>query len=142
MNRIETMLRIAKSVNVPLIIAGIAAISFSTVATTHVSPGWFRGSFEDVDRISTQDELPPRAAMVLVAPPGAEKPRRGQSTCGECGVVDSVRRVAHTENAPAIYELTVRMRRGAIRVVSMASEGSWRARDRITVIGGENPSGR
>ena len=142
MNRIETMLRVAKSVNVRLVIAGVAAISFSAVATTHVSSGWFGGSSEDIDPTSAQGDLPAPPAMVSFAPPGAEKPRRGQSSCAECGVVDSVRRVAHTAKAPAIYEITVRMRNGATRVVTFASQGSWRARDRITLIGGENPSGR
>lgn len=142
MNRFETMLRIAKSMHLPLIFAGIAAISFSNLATTHVASGWFRGPVEDFDGMSVQPDLSGPSAIISFAPPGGEKPSRVQSSCGECGVVDSVRRVVRTQHAPPIYEITVRMRSGATRVVSVASEGNWRARDRITLIGGERPPAR
>ena len=66
---------------------------------------------------------------------------RVKISCAECGVVDSVRRVALAGNAPAVYEITIRMRDESTRVVTL-SHGNWRPRDRITLIGGANTSGR
>ncbi|MEO8565784.1 MAG: hypothetical protein ABI541_05320 [Betaproteobacteria bacterium] len=139
MNRIETNTRIPKAMRAPLVIAGIAAISFSAVGMTNVPLAWFHNSVAGFDRRSTQDDLSTTSVeLPLLASPGAGKVRVKMS-CAECGVVDSVRPIALTGNAPAVYELTIRMRDESTRVVTL-SHGNWRPRDRITLIGGANPS--
>lgn len=125
-----------------MVVAGIALVSLSVVAMTNVPPGWFPSSFAGSDQTSAEEALPPLPAAVTAGAPGAEKSGRVNRKCRECGVVDSVRRIALTEIAPASYEVTVRMRDGATRVVSVASHGNWRLRERITLIGGENQPGR
>ena len=141
MNRAEPNTRIPKPTRVPLVIAGIAAISFSAVGMTNVPLAWFHKSVAGFDRISSQDD-PSTAPAELpsLASPGNGK-ARVKTSCAECGVVDSVRRVALTGNAPAVYEITIRMRDESTRVVTL-SHGNWRPRDRITLIGGANTSGR
>jgi hypothetical protein len=125
-----------------LVIAGIGLVSLSVVAITNVPPGWLSTSLASVDQTSAEEELPPLPATVTLGALGAPKSGRVKTKCRECGIVDSVRRVALTEIAPASYEVTVRMRDGATRVVSAASHGNWRLRERITLIGGENQPGR
>ena len=133
-------MRIPKSLHLPLIVAGIVAISFSTLAMTHVPLRWMQRSFDSLAPISAQDELPETRSAL---PPGAPA-SAGQAlkTSCECGVVASVRRAPLAANAPAVYEITIRMRDGATRIVSVAHHGNWRPRERITVIGGERPSVR
>jgi hypothetical protein len=139
MNRVETNKRIPKSMRVPLIVAGIAAISFSAVGMTNVPLTWFHNSIAGFDGMSAQDDLSTASAeLPSLASPGAGTARVKMS-CAECGVVDSVRRVALTGNAPAVYEVTIRIRDESTRVVSL-SHGNWRPRDRITLIGGANTS--
>ena len=142
MTRAETNTRIPKAMRAPLVIAGIAAISFSAVGMTNVPLAWFHNSVAGFDRISAQDDLSATpAALSLVSSSGSGKPRV-KISCDECGVVDSVRRVALTGNAPAVYEITIRMRDESTRVVTLTGHGNWRPRDRITLIGGANTSGR
>ena len=141
MNRAEPNTRIPKPLRVPFVIAGIAAISFSAVGMTNVPLAWFHKSVAGFDRISSQDDLSAAPAeLPSLASPGTGK-ARVKISCAECGVVDSVRRVARTGNAPAVYEITIRMRDESTRVVTL-SHGNWRPRDRITLIGGANTSGR
>jgi len=140
-NRAEPNTRIPKPLRVPFIIAGIAAISFSAVGMTNVPRAWFHKSVAGFDRVSSQDDSSTAPAeLPLVALRGAGRARVRMS-CAECGVVDSVRLVALTGNARAGYEITIRMRDESTRVVTL-SHGNWRPRDRITLIGGENPSVR
>jgi len=135
-------MRIPKSLHLPpLFIAGIAAVSFSTLAMTHVPLRWFHGSSEGLDQISAQDDLPETPAALPSTAPASSGKTRLKTSC-ECGVVASVRRAPPMENAPAVYEITIRMRDGATRVVSVANHGHWRPRDRITLIGGASPSVR
>lgn len=142
LNRAETNTGIPKAMRVPLIIAGIAAISFSAMGMSNVPLAWFHKSVAGFDRISAQDD--PSTALAelpLVALRGTGRARVRMS-CDECGVVDSVRRVALIGNAPAAYEITIRMRDESTRVVTLTGHGNWRPRDRITLIGGANQSGR
>jgi hypothetical protein len=126
---------------VPFVIAGIAAISFSAVGMTNVPRAWFHKSVAGFDRMSSQDDSSTTPAeLPSLASPGNGR-ARVKLSCAECGVVDSVRRVALTGNAPAVYEITIRMRDESTRVVTL-SHGNWRPRDRITLIGGANTSGR
>ena len=141
MNRAEPNTRIPKPMRVPFVIAGIAAISFSAVGMTSVPLTWFHKSVAGFDRISSQDD----SSTVPAEQPSVASPGNGRArvkiSCAECGVVDSVRRIALTGNEPAVYEITIRMRDESTRVVTL-SHGNWRPRDRITLIGGANTSGR
>jgi hypothetical protein len=140
-DRAKPNTRIPKPMRVPFIIAGIAAISFSAVGMTNVPLAWFHKSVAGLDRISSQDDPSTAPAEVpSLASPGNGK-TRVKISCAECGVVDSVRRVVLTGNAPAVYEITIRMRDESTRIVTL-SNGNWRPRDRITLIGGANTSGR
>ena len=141
MNRAEPNTRIPKPLRVPFVIAGIAAISFSAVGMTNVPLAWFHKSVAGFDRISSQDDssAAPAELPSLASPGNGKAPVKIR--CAECGVIDSVRRVARTGNAPAAYEITIWMRDESTRVVTL-SHGNWRPRDRITLIGGTNSSGR
>ncbi len=130
-------MRIPKSLHLPLVVAGIVAISFSTLAMTHVPLRWMHRPLETLAPISAQDDL---SEMTSGAPASAGQARL-KTSC-DCGVVASVRRAPLAENVPAVYEITIRMRDGATRIVSVAHHGNWRPRDRITLIGGERPSVR
>lgn len=142
MNRAETIARVPKSMHVPLVVAGFVAMLFSSLALTNVPLAWLQGSFEGFDRMAAQDDLLAMpAALPSVVPTGAPKVRV-RTGCDECGVVDSVRSVALLGSTPPTYEITIRMRDGATRVVSVASHGNWHRHERITLIGGEHPSAR
>ena len=127
------------SMHVPLLIAGIAAILFSTVAMAIVPIiGWFQSSFEGFDGSSAQEQLPETlAAPLSVAPSGTGK-ARVKARCDECGVIESMRRVAAVGHAPAIYEITVRLGDGSTHVLSDASPANWRPGERFNLIGGGN----
>jgi hypothetical protein len=56
--------------------------------------------------------------------------------CPECGVVESVRRIAPGGTVLASYEITVRMPRGANRIVTDTTPATWRAGERIILIEG------
>ncbi|MEP6998254.1 MAG: hypothetical protein ABI900_11420 [Betaproteobacteria bacterium] len=127
----------------PVVVAGMAAIVFSTVALTNVPLGWIYGSVQGTDPITAREKLRP-TSMAL---PSSGLPDVGRiritASCNECGVVDSMRRVVSADSlgdAPTVYELTVRMRDGSTRMVS-ASRANWRRGERITLIGG-NPDGK
>jgi hypothetical protein len=130
-----------KSMHVPLVMAGIAALLFSAVAMTSVPVmGWFHNSLEGVDGVSAQEQASDTLAAALsVAPLDAAKTR---ASCDECGVITSMRQVAALENAPEIYEMTVRLRDGSTRMFSDASPTNWRPGARIILIGGGHQSGR
>ena len=135
-------MQIPKSMHVPPLSAGITAIVFSIGVMTIVAiTGWFHSSFEGSGGISAREQLPaiPRA-LRWVATSGASH-TRAKARCDECGVVESMRRVAPVGNSPALYEITVRMRDGSTRVSSDASPANWRPGEGIILIGGDNQSG-
>jgi hypothetical protein len=139
---IEAIARIPKSMRLPLVIAGFMATLFSTLALTNRPSGWLQGSSKGFDRISAQDDPPAMSAeLPSVVSPGGPKVRV-KTGCEECGVIDSIRQVTLVGNARPTYELTIRMRDGATRIVSLASHGNWRPHERITLLGGETRSVR
>ena len=135
--------QIQKSIHLPLMVAGAAAILLSSVAMAIVPiAGWLQNSAASVDAIVVQEQLPEiPAAPPAVATAGASK-ARVNARCDECGVIESMRRVAAAGNLPAVYEITVRMRDGSIRVNSEASPANWRPGERIILIAGGSQSGR
>lgn len=126
-----------KTVHVPFLIAGLAAFLFSGVAMSGVAIlQWFQGPSEPVSGILAAGQNPPTGVLSDLAQ-GLVKPR-----CEECGVVDSNRWLAATGDAPGIYEITVRMRDGSMRVLNDPRPASLRPGERIILIGGHNPPGR
>ena len=129
--------QIPKSIHVPLLIAGIAAILFSAAAMAIVpGMGWFHTPLEGVDSIVAQEQLAETPAAPL-APLGAGK-ARAKARCEACGVIESMRRVAPGGISPAIYEITIRLGDGSTRVISDASPATWRPGERMTLIDGAN----
>jgi hypothetical protein len=132
---------IRKSIRVPLLIGGIAALLFSTVAITSVPVmGWFHNSLEGIDGASAQEQGSETLAPAL--PVARSDAAKARASCDECGVIASMRQVAALENAPEFYEMTVRFRDGSTRVFSDASPTNWRPGARIVLIDGGKQSSR
>ena len=122
---------IIKSTRLPLLIAAIAAILFSTAAATSAPLlQWLRNlPAADASTRAQVDALPETA-----------EPRR-LIKCAECGVVESTRRVAQEGNLPPLHEITVRLRDGSIRVSSQVNPAQWRIGERIILIDGTGRQG-
>ena len=124
---------ITKHARLPLLIAGIAAILFSTAAATstpllewlHHHPSAGAGTAAQASDRPFPSTIEPRAA----------------ARCTECGVVESTRRVAQGGNLPALHEITVRLRDGSIRVSSQVNPAQWRVGERIILIDGTGRRG-
>ena len=130
-----------KTEHVPILIAGVAALLFSGVAMSGVAIlQWLHGSSEPIGEVFVQGEFREASATSGALPGNGQassKPR-----CEECGVIDSNRRIAATDNAPVSYEITLRMSDGSMRVLHDARPASLRPGERITLIGDLNRSGR
>ena len=137
LKRAKMNLQTPKPTQAPLLIAAVAAILFSTMAMA-IAPitGWFHSSFEGVDGIVAQEKLPQTPAVSLS--PSSAGEARVKARCDECGVIDSMRRVAAAGFSPGFYEITVRLGDGSIHVLSDASPANWRPGERIILIGGAN----
>lgn len=117
----------------------VASIVFATVAAASTPLlSWMAEPADPVASLPAQPEL--ESAAVPLAGPAVEA-RSRRSSCGNCGVVESVRRLEPVGDKPAAYEFTVRLRDGSIRTSSIANTARWRAGDRITLIGGVQPAG-
>ena len=117
-----------KATYLPLLYTGIVAAIFSTVALAAAPVAeWFRGSFPASETTEVLAEDPADAGRA-----------RSKTKCAECGVIESMRRLAPVGNSPAVYEIIVRMRDGSARVNSQASPATWRTGERILLLGGEN----
>jgi len=66
---------------------------------------------------------------------------RPRARCDSCGVVESIRALEPAGKLPAAFEFTVRLRDGSLRVSRTVGRGTWRAGDRIMLMGGTGPSG-
>ena len=131
----------------PLLIAGIAVVLFSTAGIARMM-GWGPNLMEDSSDLS--------ALEGSVASEGDERPR-----CSECGFIVSMReiemRVDHSctgATGPAAagyrdespvkstrrYEITVQMADGSSQVITAENPASWRAGERLIVIAGTDPS--
>ena len=127
--------------HMPLLIAGISAILFSTVAMAIVPiMGWLQGSLEGFNGSSTQAQMRAASAAILPVAPSPAGKVRVRARCDECGVIESTRRVDTVGNSPAIYEITVRLGNGSKRVLSDASPANWRPGERTILIDGGTPS--
>ncbi|MES2938431.1 MAG: hypothetical protein V4864_12165 [Pseudomonadota bacterium] len=77
------------------------------------------------------------AGQAAVAPPHAAKARK-RLRCGECGVIQAIRRIDAADGQPVTYEFSVRLHDGSVRIVRSATPGNWRAGDRIMLKGGRS----
>ena len=122
-----------KSTPLPLLVAGIAAILFSTAAATSAPLlDWLHKSSAAAPDNDAQ-------AAVSGLPDAGEL--RPAAKCAECGVVESTRRVAQDGGLPALHEITVRLRDGSIRVSSQVNPAQWRIGERIILIDGTGRRG-
>ncbi|MFA6312671.1 MAG: hypothetical protein WC681_14410 [Sterolibacterium sp.] len=126
-----------KSMHAPLLIAGLAALLFGSVALSGAAIlDSFRGYFAPVEEIVAPVQLSETAALTGGGQTSA-KPR-----CEECGVIDSTRRIAATGASAVSYETTLRMSDGSTRVLNDSKPASLNRGEHIFLIGGENPSDR
>ena len=117
-----------KSTPLPLLIAGVVAILFSTAAATSAPLlDWLHKSS------ATASDNDAQLAVSGLPDAGELRPA---AKCAECGVVESTRRVAQGGNLPALHEITVRLRDGSIRVSSQVNPAHWRIGERIILIEG------
>ncbi len=145
----------SKSLQVPLLIAGLAAILCSAVAYSPLmasiqSPA---ESFKHGLAPSEGAEAPPPSA--IEAPAKALRTTRSKARCAECGVIESTREiVTHNEETDAgavgrtsaggqagkmptrFYETVVRLQDGSMHVINDANPERWRLGERVTLIGG------
>jgi hypothetical protein len=136
-----------KSVHLPLLVGGIAAILVSGIAigSLAISAQGFNGVVASAE--------PPEAAVAPdIAVPGVRARR-----CAECGVVESTRKIEAPDEKTSInasegiaagnrgeielkpvrnYEITIRLRDGSKRVITDAKPARWRHGERVTIIAG------
>lgn len=61
-----------------------------------------------------------------------------RTRCEGCGFVERIRAFQDGPSLPVAYEFTVRMRDGTIRTSIEPDVNSWRAGDRIIIVGGDD----
>ena len=128
----------------PVLLGGIAIVVCGIVAVS-VAPsrGWVTTTFSQFRTTVAQVKLlqlsDAEAALVPTVPVGAGR-ARGRGNCDQCGVIQSTRRVSADEDAPAVYEITVRMGNGSTHVFSDATPAKWRPGEQTILIpGASNP---
>jgi len=126
-----------KSMRVPLLAAGIAAVLFSTLAFAHVPIArWIQSTFGPDAVVAQEHAAEASAALQDEMPVPAAAPARAR--CEDCGIIQSVRTVAAVGKSPALYETTVRMANGEMHVLSDENPATWHRGERIKLIGGRN----
>lgn len=76
----------------------------------------------------------PLNEAVLLPAADASSPLRAR--CPGCGVVESIRALAHVPGVPAAWEFNVRLRDGSLRTSTTDGTASWRVGERILLVGG------
>jgi hypothetical protein len=110
---------------VPLLIATLATVLLGAASLVVVSVvGWL-----------------PDPAAAAAPLPAAASGTAAKAKCPACGFVESVRRVGARGDAPATYEITVRLRDGSTHVLTEATPANWRRGQRVVFIAGERQSG-
>ena len=131
----------------PLLIAGIAVVLFSTAGIARMM-GWGPNLTEDFGEISALEDA--------ATSEGGAGPK-----CSECGFIVSMREIkTHDDNsctgatsaaAPGNgdetrvistrnYEINIRMVDGSSRLIIAENPASWRTGERLIVIAGTDPS--
>ena len=89
------------------------------------------GRLQDLETMSASEPSPELLS-------DAEQTRMN-ARCDECGVVESMQRVASGECVAAGDEITVRLSDGSMRVLKDTHAAHWHPRERIIVIPGGKP---
>lgn len=124
MNR--TRGKIRKSSHQARILAALGVVAASTLAATVLAA-------IGTPVVERPPELP---AAPIFAGSTRESQARVKARCAECAVIESIRRLPAAGTAPAMYEITVRMRDGSIRVNREATPADWRPGQRILYLAG------
>ncbi|OGA35269.1 MAG: hypothetical protein A3F75_01780 [Betaproteobacteria bacterium RIFCSPLOWO2_12_FULL_64_23] len=135
--------------HLPLLVGGIAAILVSgiAIASLAISGQGFQG-------------VPvPGEALDAAAAPAIAAPDTRVRRCAECGVIESMREIKAPQEKTGIdasggiaagsrgvigatplriYEITIRLRDGSMRVIQDAKPATWRRGEPVTVIAGVN----
>ncbi len=124
--------------HVAALFAGIALLLVGTAGAVGVAgSGWLRHAPGAEGGVADQESLrDPMPASVADA-----KGARRRGGCGECGVIESMRRLAPVGNRPALHEITVRLANGSTRVLSEASPAPWRPGEAAIIIEGWSKPG-
>lgn len=123
-----------------LMVAGIVAIARSTPASS--------ASISDRDGAPRQVTAS-ASAQAGPAPAPAQTNRQRRTSCSDCGIVESIRkiepangveapgsvRVVAAAAAPNNYEITVRFRDGSRTIFNEARSPAWRLGSRVIVVG-------
>jgi hypothetical protein len=120
-----------KSAQIPALISGVAVIVLSTLALTKLPLARHPDStFGNTGDMSTQqtDDTSTRHS--------ASRKAKLKPKCNECGVVESMQRVNADIDAPAIYEIKVRMRDGSMHISHDANPANWRRGQHVILVGG------
>ncbi len=132
----------SKSLQLPLLIAGLAAVlcgavAFSPLTASSQAPV---ESSKHGGAPGEWPEVPPPSAVE--APAQALRTTRAKARCAECGVIESTREI-ETRNetteagAPGrIYEAVVRLQDGSTHVINDVNPGRWRTGERVKLIAG------
>lgn len=149
----------------PLIIAGIAVISFSTAGIAAIM-GWrpasTAGSGKSV-ALHHSAEVADQAVALTAHLFQRRAKARANGNCAECGVIVSMGEINRHDNDAGMgaagelthvnrdrkllnttirHEMIVRMTDGSNRVIHSAGSASWRVGGRVIVIAGTMPSQR
>ena len=119
------------------LLAGIAAILLGAVAIA-MGPGAERsqGAAKGVGLAKQEPTSESAEDPIPIAFSGASQ-ARVKSKCRECGVIESMRRIAPAGPFPEIYEITVRMGDGSTWILNDASPANWRTGERMNLIAGK-----
>ncbi|MBE0620169.1 MAG: hypothetical protein IH605_06225 [Burkholderiales bacterium] len=136
-----------KHLQLSLLGGGIAAVLVSGIAIASVA-----FSAQGFSGVVAPAEAPEAAVAPAIAAP-VTRTRR----CAECGVIESVQEIKATDEigavkspdritvrsrgeieakSPRIYEITIRMQDGSMRVIADAKPARWRHGEPVTIIAG------
>lgn len=132
-----------------LLVGGIAAILVSGIAIASLA----------ISGQGFQGVAVPAGALDAVAAPVIAAADTRARRCAECGVIESMREIKAPQETTGIdafggiaagsrgvsgatplrvYEITIRLRDGTMRVIQDAKPAAWRHREPVTIIAGVN----
>ena len=139
--------QVKKFLHFPVLVGGTAAILVSGIVIASLA---FSGQ-EFYAGVAPAEAFETAAVPAIAAP--ASRARR----CAECGVIESVREINAPDETgavespgrsaagkrgeieakpPGIYEITIRMQDGSMRVITDAKPARWRYGEPVTIIAG------
>ena len=143
----------SKSLQLPLLIAGLAAILCSALAFSPLM-AFIQVPVESFKRSVAPSERP-EVPSAIEAPAQGLRTTRAKARCAECGVIESTREIetrneetgagapnrtpagGEAEKMPTrIYETVVRLQDGSLHVINDVNPERWRPGERVTLIDG------